>query len=56
VTDLNGDYAAFGRVVTGMEVVDAFAQVPMAYNSMDELASPKTPIVIAKAEIVPNDQ
>ncbi len=44
---LDGEYAAFGRVTEGMEVVDAFAQIPTDY--MDK---PLEPIVISKMEIV----
>lgn len=44
---LDGEYAAFGRVTEGMEVVDAFAQIPTDY--MDK---PLQPIVIKKMEIV----
>ena len=43
---LDGEYAAFGRVTEGMEVVDAFADVPTDY--MDK---PLTPIVIKTMEI-----
>ncbi len=43
---LDGEYAAFGRVTEGMEVVDAFAQIPTDY--MDK---PLEPIVISKMEI-----
>lgn len=38
---LDGQYAAFGRVVSGMEVVDEIANVPT--NSQDK---PITPVVI----------
>ncbi len=38
---LDGEYAAFGKVVEGMEVVDSFADVPTDY--MDK---PTEPIVI----------
>ena len=43
---LDGEYAAFGKVVEGMEIVDAFADVPTDY--MDK---PTTPIVIKTMEI-----
>lgn len=49
---LDGSYAAFGKVVEGMETVDAFCEVEMVYNSMGELAMPKEPIRIAKAEVL----
>lgn len=49
---LDGQYAAFGKVIEGMEVVDAFLEVERRYNSMGELANPVEPIVIEKAEVV----
>lgn len=49
---LDGNYAAFGQVIEGMETVDAFLKVERTYNSMGELATPVTPIVIAHAEVV----
>ena len=49
---LDGKYAAFGKVVEGMETVDDFCKVERVYNSMGELAMPKEPLKIAKAEVV----
>lgn len=49
---LDGQYAAFGKVIEGMEVVDAFLEVERRYNSMGELANPVEPIVIESAVIV----
>ena len=49
---LDGKYAAFGKVVEGMETVDNFCKVERVYNSSGELAMPKEPLVIAKAEVV----
>ena len=49
---LDGKYAAFGKVVEGMETVDDFCKVERVYNSMGELAMPKEPLGIAKAEVV----
>lgn len=49
---LDGNYAAFGKVIEGMETVDGFLKVERTYNSMGELATPVTPIVIAHAEVV----
>lgn len=49
---LDGQYAAFGMVIEGMDVVDDFTKVQMERNSMGEMASPKEPIVIATAEII----
>lgn len=45
-TALDGSYAAFGKVIKGMEVVDAFCDNEMTYNSMGEKASPVNPIYI----------
>lgn len=43
---LDGDYAAFGKVIEGMEVVDAFCGVERTFNSMGEYAEPKEPLRI----------
>ncbi len=48
---LDGQYAAFGKVTSGMETVDAFLENEMEYNSMGEFASPKKPIVIKSITI-----
>ena len=50
---LDGEYAAFARVVDGMETVDAFCDIEREYNGFDRVAtSPVEPIVIASAEVV----
>ncbi len=49
---LDGQYAAFGKVVEGMEVVDAFLEVERTYNSMGELASPVEPIVMKRVTVI----
>lgn len=49
---LDGEYAAFGKVIEGMEVVDSFLDVERTYNSSGELASPVEPIVIKTMEII----
>ena len=49
---LDGEYAAFGEVIDGMETVDAFLEVERTYNSMGELASPKTPITMKKLTVI----
>ena len=49
--NLDGDYAAFGKVIEGMEVVDKFLEVEKTYNSRFELAVPVEDIVIEKMEI-----
>ncbi len=49
---LDGSYAAFGRVVEGMDVVDSFLKVERGMNILGEEATPLTPIVIKKATMV----
>ena len=44
---LDGDYAAFGHVVSGIEVVDEIAAVETDWND-----KPRTPVVMEKVEIV----
>ena len=44
---LDGQYAAFGRVVSGMETVDEIASIPTDYNDR-----PKIAIIIKKVTIV----
>ena len=48
---LDGNYAAFGKVIEGMETVDNFLNVERDINGMGEEAIPKTPIVIKSAII-----
>ena len=48
---LDGNYAAFGKVIDGMETVDAFTEVEMTFNPVDgRVAAPVMPIVIAEAK------
>ncbi|MBQ8784168.1 MAG: peptidylprolyl isomerase [Clostridia bacterium] len=49
---LDGQYAAFGKVVEGMEVVDGFTRCERTYNSMGELAVPVDPIVIKTMTVI----
>ena len=44
---LDGQYAAFGHVVEGMDTVDEIAEVPTGFQDR-----PRTPVVIEKMEIV----
>lgn len=48
---LDGQYAAFGKVIEGMEVVDAFLEIERRYSGR-ELSSPVEPIIIESAVIV----
>ncbi len=49
---LDGQYAAFGRIIEGMETVDAFCEVERTENSMGEKASPVEPIVIKSVTVI----
>ena len=49
---LDGNYAAFGKVIDGMEVVDSFCDVQRSYNSMGECAVPVDPIIIESMEVI----
>ena len=49
---LDGDYAAFGKVIDGMEVVDSFLEVNRTFDSSGQLSSPVEPIVIKTMEII----
>ena len=53
---LDGNYAAFGKVIEGMDVVDSFTTVQRSYNALGEAAEPLNPIVIASAVVVDNAQ
>ena len=52
---LNGNYAAFGQVTQGMEVVDRFLNCDREMNENYELATPVKPITITKAEMIEPD-
>ena len=51
-TFLDGQYAAFGIVVQGMEVVDSFLEIERTMGSDGALSKPIEPIVIEKAEVL----
>ena len=53
---LDGNYAAFANVTEGMEVVDDFMKVDRDMNSIGEVATPKTPIVMERVEMLEPDQ
>ncbi len=44
---LDGQYAAFGHVIEGMDTVDEIAETPTGFQDR-----PRTPVVIEKMEIV----
>ena len=49
---LDGNYAAFGRVIEGMETVDNFLKIERVYAGEKQPSKPVTPIVIKTAEVV----
>ncbi|MGN0635334.1 MAG: peptidylprolyl isomerase [Acutalibacteraceae bacterium] len=49
---LDGQYAAFAKVVDGMETVDDFLKIKRVMGSDGNISSPTVPIVIDKAEVV----
>ncbi len=52
-TSLDGNYAAFGKVIEGMEVVDSFLEVDRTYVATDNAFSkPAEPIVMEKVEVI----
>lgn len=52
-TDFDGNYAAFGQVIYGMETVDALSNSPVRYNvETGELSFPKSLITIVEAYFV----
>lgn len=55
-TFLDGDYAAFGKVTSGMEVVDSFTKVKRAMGNDGAVSSPVKPIKITKAEMIDKDK
>ena len=50
-TFLDGSYAAFGKVVEGMDVVDGFLKTERRMSG-GERSKPVTPIVMKKAELL----
>ncbi len=49
--DLDGNYAAFGKVVRGMETLDRLASVECVENSEGEMGRPKEKILIRKVKV-----
>ncbi len=48
---LDGNYAAFGKVISGMEVVEAFTEIEKKDNGMGEASTPVEPIVMKKVTV-----
>lgn len=52
-SNLDGNYAAFGKVIEGMEVVDDFCKVERVSNGTDPSpAKPVNPIIIKTMEVI----
>ncbi|MBE6563435.1 MAG: peptidylprolyl isomerase [Ruminococcaceae bacterium] len=51
-TFLDGDYAAFGKVIEGFDTLDAVADVPVTVGMSGERTTPFTPVVIKSITIV----
>ena len=50
-THLDGQYAAFGEVISGMEIVDEIAETAVISNG-EETSVPVNPVTIVKAELL----
>ena len=51
-TFLDGQYAAFGKVTEGMEVVDGFLKIERRMSFGGERSTPVTPIVMKTVEVI----
>lgn len=49
---LDGDYAAFGKVIEGMEVIDGFLKIERTMGFDGQLSSPVEPITIKTAVVL----
>lgn len=54
-TFLDGQYAAFGKVTEGMEVVDSFLEVERSLGGDGALSSPNTPIIMEEVKMIDDD-
>jgi len=50
--DLPPNYVIFGRVISGMEVVDKIATAETTRSASGEMSKPVSPVVVEKVEIV----
>lgn len=51
-TFLDGDYAAFGKVIEGFDTLDAVADVPVVYGPSGEKTTPVTPVRIKSVSVI----
>ncbi len=49
---LDGQYAAFGKVIEGMEVVDGFLEIERVQGGDGNLSKPVEPIVIKEVKVI----
>ncbi len=50
--NLDGNYAAFGKVTKGMNVIEGFLKTELTDNGYGELSRPVKPITIGKATVI----
>ncbi len=50
-SSLDGQYAAFGKVITGMNVLDDFAKGELLMSASGEMSTPAKPVVIKKMTV-----
>lgn len=54
-TFLDGQYAAFGKVTEGMEIVDSFLEVERSLGGDGALSSPNSPIIMEEVKMIDDD-
>lgn len=54
-TFLDGQYAAFGKVTEGMDVVDSFLEIERSMGSDGAQSAPTTDIVMEKVKMIDDD-
>lgn len=54
-TFLDGNYAAFGKVTEGMEVVDQFLEVPRAMGMDGDMSAPTSPVTMKSVVMIEDD-
>jgi len=52
---LDGNYASFGEVTYGMEIVDSFLEVPRSLGGDNAISLPNTQIIIEEARMLSQD-
>ena len=52
---LDGQYAAFGKVTEGMDVVDSFVKVERSMGSNGAVSSPNTDIIMENVKMIDDD-